>query len=621
MKIKFKDYTYFDPNSEDVNEYDLSTQSIEGSKVNNAEKLSEYAFDSNHYDKLIKDRRFQDAVDYARKYRFHDPNKQRIYTNNVYNLEREGRRLEAIYSRIDNEDTLNHIEFADNVFNDGGLEYISENPVAKQFVEYKHHLGSTKNNVHYRDATHLEITFRNKKQYLLGLDFLARDTSFSIEDFYEQSGLNETQLKSAGIEIVKRDGRTGFKFDKSNKLANKIIYNLPARIYENSNLSKYSDAVDVEGYFIEKGKPIYIRDLHNIIGEDNLGINYGYMSSMPDINYAGLIIKKAEEEKVKYFNSSTSTSKIYSSTIGPALDDGLDELRQSLANGAITTSEYNSIIKTEYGNLEEHVRALSVDNEMYTNAYNENEHDKTLIPADNIQRSNLVDLISATKPTSMHFHSMVVNGKVGTLISIDAIGAETKDLNKNSKPEDIAKNTRTQIFVPGLMANLAQEKINRHTNIRAIQELDNMSTWQYGYKCKDGQEFLADEEGNVFSNGELVSRQDAINAINKDMIIQDAVNNLQFEFMNKDGEIFDKAGYESMARRIAIYAADELNPDIPITNELGVPLSPNEIFARKGVGSTLAEEYARTTQFDVYKKYQEIFEIYDKIMNGLNYYR
>lgn len=602
MKVTFDGYTYFDPNNKD-----------KGTHAGTEDAYAQHAFNGEHFNHLISNRQYQDAADYAAQFHFNDPEKQRQNENYILNLRREGRKLGVIYSRIDNDEARNKIEFTDNVFVNGGLEQIQSNPYAQKFVELKSSLGSN-----YRsrnkftgnpegdvvEATALSITFQPQKQTgIFGWDWAAKDnTKASIEKFYADSGLTETQLKSAGVEVIHKDGNTTLKFDKSNALANQIIYHTPV----------YNTGGDIGG-----GSDYWV----NIKGYDAKGQMLPGVGT-GDIRKIKELIDNAQSTKDKYFQKINLTDKVYSSTIGPALDDNLSALNAALASGQLTDTEYQRRLKTECGYIEEAIKTLgSGAYEMYTNSFNKKDTDETLVEASNEQRAQLMQMISSSNPKNMHFNAMVSNGEIGTLVTIDADRASDKNIDDNSSPDDIGKTRRWQIFIPGFMQDQAQAKINNNTSSRAAQEINEMQNWGYAYKCSDGTEIYADENGQFYSNGQIINPKDAVNAINKNMIIEDAVSQLQFQFLNNEGELYDEDGYEKMSRLIAIKAANELHPGLSFTGEDGKSLTVDEIFERKGAGPTMANKYAKNTQFDLYRKYQDVFDIYDKIMNGLIYYK
>lgn len=590
MKISFGNYSYYDPTKK--------------ASIPQGNEVNKYKFDNNLFQKLISNRQYQDAADYASKYHFDDPATQRAHENDILNLRREGRKLSAVYGRIDNVDKLNKISFLDNVFVDGGLEQISDNPYAKRFASFKEHLGSThkKGLIGYTDeidkeATAISFTFAPEKQKLFGIDWLAKDnTERSVEAFYANSGLNEAALKSAGVEITHKDGFTTIKFDKSNPLANKIIYNAipPVRGGDIGSSSDYN--IELKGYTAD-GKEI--KDISLLRSK-----SWDEMRNM---------IADAEDVKTDAFSALDMTEKDYSSTVGASLDDNLEQLNQLLATGQITQQEYNQQRKIVGSILDQAIRSLGSGNyEMFSNAYNDEATDETLVSLSNEQRSEMIQSITAADPKSLHFNAMISNGQIGTLVTIDADEVDNKNINDDDTRNQV-KRRRRQIFIPGFMSELAQEKINRNTSSRAIQEINSMQDYGYSFKTTDGQEIYSSMDGRFWSNGQEISKDDAIKAINKTMIVEDATTNLKYQFTNKEGTMYDTAGYENMARAISIKAANELHPEISFGDKVTV----QDIFDKKGAGATVADKYASTMQYQLYDKYQDVFDIYDKIMAAI----
>lgn len=596
MKITFNGYTYFDPTNEDKNTY-------EGTNAN----YVNYAFNHDTFNKFIADRRYQDAADYAAKFHFDDPKIQQEHENDIYNLRREGRKIEAIYSKFNDED-LTKVEFIDNVFLNGGLENIQDNEYAKKFIEYKNNLfskiqGMDKDgNIIQSSSKYLSMTFENNgKKSFLGVDAWAKDNDATIDNFYKMYGFSEAQLKSAGVNVINKDGKTSLIFDGTNPMANKLIYSISKFANEDTSEGNNTTLVGVTD---DKNKPAIVPGFN-----DNLTLMQ-------------MLVDDSTVKKDQALQELDTTTKDYSSTIGPAIDDGLVELNAMLAQGAITESQYKSMLKTQYSYIEEAIKTLGSGGfEMYSNAFNKEESDETLISLDNKQRSDLINMISAADPKKLHFNAMVSNGLIGTLVTIEADRLADQDINDSSTPDDIAKTRRWQVFIPGLFQKEAQAKINRNTTTRAAQEINSMQDYGYGFKCSDGTEIYSDVNGKFYKNGKEILRQDAEREINKTMIIEDATNQLQFQYLNYKGELYDQQGYEEMARMMAIKAANELYPEIPLVDENNKPLTVDDIFERKGTGPTMSEAYANNVQFDVYYKFQELFDVYDKIMNGLIYYK
>lgn len=590
MKISFGNYSYYDPTKK--------TSIPQGNEAN------KYKFNNNIFQQLIANRQYQDAADYASKYHFDDPTIQRAHENDILNLRREGRKMAAVYGRIDDADKLNKISFLDNVFVDGGLERLSDNPYAKQFASFKQHLGSThkKALVGYsneidKEATSISFTFAPEKQKLFGIDWLAKDnTKKSIEAFYANSGLNEAALKSAGVEITHKDGFTTIKFDKSNPLANKIIYNAIPSVSGGDIGGSSDHNIILKGYTAD-GKEI--KDASFLRSQ-----SWNEMRNM---------IADADEAKTEAFNVLDMVEKDYSSTVGPSLDDNLEQLNQLLATGQITQQEYNQQRKIVGSILDQAIRSLGSGNyEMFSNAYNDEATDETLVSLGNEQRSEMIQSITAADPKSLHFNAMVSNGQVGTLVTIDADEVDKKNINDDDTRNQV-KRRRRQIFIPGFMSELAQEKINRNTASRAVQEINSMQDYGYSFKTTDGQEIYSSMDGRFWSNGQEISKDDAIKAINKTMIVEDAIDNLKYQFTNKEGTMYDTDGYENMARAISIKAANELNPEVSFGDKVTI----KDIFDKKGAGATVADKYASKMQYQLYDKYQDVFDIYDKIMAAI----
>lgn len=614
MKIGFGNYTYFDPNADDKKTYKTATYA----------QKQQYAFNQEKFNQLIANRQYNDAADYAAMFHFSDLKTQKEHENDIINLRRNGRVLGAIYSRIDDPNALAQIEFYDKVFVNGGLEQLTENIYADQFIEYKKRLGSSieynniEKDVVTKEATRLSVTFQPEKRTFLGIDWLAKDNANNIDNFYEQSGLNEQQLKAAGVKIIHKDGKTTLDFDKSNELANQIIFNLPNDKHRLGDSPLSTDDSNV-----------------SIVGYDSKGQIVGYNR---DHKYIKDLINSAKFAKESYFKKTDLAEKDYSSTIGPAIDDNLEALKAAHAAGEIDDTTFNRQFKILGSNVTAAIQSLGSGNyEMYTNSYNKEVTDETLISADNKQRDNLVNLISIINPKDLQLLSMCSNGKIGTLVNINTTNL-TKDqierLDDAGIDEDVYSKPRVQIFIPGFMQEQAQAKINANTSSRSVQEINSMLDWNYTYKCGNGTEISPDGKGGFIKNNKPIDKNEAIKEINKDMIIQDAVSNLKFNYLSFDGNLIsDKDNsllgaeeYEKMARLIAVRAGNELNPGVPLAKTDGSDYTVDELFNIKGLSTSNYwyneenGEISQTIPYQVSNKIKDIYSIYDAIMKELQYY-
>lgn len=614
MKIGFGNYTYFDPNADDKKTYKKATDT----------QKQQYAFNQDKFNQLIANRQYNDAADYAAMFHFSDPKTQKEHENDIINLRRNGRILGAIYSRIDDSNALAQIEFYDKVFVDGGLEQLSGNNYVDKFVEYKRQLGST---IDYNitgadtvtnEATRLSITFKPKTKTFLGIDWLAKDNKNNIENFYEESGLTEQQLKAAGVIVSHKDGKTTLDFDKSNSLANQIIFNLPTdkHYLGDAPITSSGDNVAIIGYNA-KGEVTGYGRTHGAIKE---------------------LITSAKSAKESYFKKTDLVEKDYSSTIGPAIDDNLEALKAAYQAGEIDETTFNRQYKILGNNIIAAVQSLGSGNyEMYTNVYNKEVTDETLISAGNEQREHLANLISSTNPKDIELLSMCSNGKIGTLVVINAQPISSKQregLDTTAAPEDQYNTRRIQIFIPGFMQEQAQAKINANTSSRSIQEINSMLDWNYTYKCGNGAEIMPDGKGGFVKNNKPIDKNEAIKEINKDMIIQDAVSNLKFNYLswngnlisNKDNSLLGAEEYEKMARLISVRASNELNPGVPLIKANGSDYTVDELFNMKGLSTSLHwyneenGEISQSLPYQVSSKIKDIYSIYDAIMKELQYY-
>lgn len=594
MKINFGNYTYFNGKIDDI----YITKESPSYKFSYTQSRK---FDENKFNQLVANRQYSDAADYASQFHFNDPETQKAHESDIINLRRSGRVLGAIYGRVKDPTDLAKITFADNVFVDGGLERSGNNEINTAFEDIKSKIGSTVDsdgNV-TNEASTLEITFEPKTNKLLGIDWLMPDNDNNIEKFYETSGLNVNTLRDNGVQVINKDGRTILRFDKSNPLANKILYNTPTVL--NGMLGDLDRAVLAT-------KPT------KVVGYNKKGEVTG---ETDDLREFRSFIQDARNTKEKYFENFDLTYKDYSSTVGPMISDELSSLKAMLNSGQINETQYNQQAKAIAPHIFSAINTLGSGNyEMYTNNFNEEPTDETLVPVENKDRSKLTDLISNYAPKDIDVSAMVSNGKIGALITLEGTGNETASDKNDGR--------RIQIFVPGLLQEEAQAKINRNTSTRAIQELNSMIDWGYSYKLRDGSEIGVNDRGQFTKNKEVINKQSAIQEINKDMIMEDALSNLKFQYMNADGNITDNLKYEEMARLLSMNAAADIYGDVKLNVN---PQTANVTLSDK-FGNTYTSDdiFNRNidrdkTQYEIYYRLNEIYSMYNELMDELNFYK
>lgn len=611
MKINFGDYTWF-------GDLDDKRNITYNAKDPTQKEFESKQFNDDYFNQLISNRQYEDAANYANQFHFNNPRIQRVHLNDIANLRRNGRILASCYNKIRDTQTLNKVEFFDKVFVNGGLETLENNDYANKFIEAKRKLGSFSGGIiaksdnkgikiYYKsqEATKLEVTFQPKVQKFLGIDWLAKDNDKNIDNFYAQSGLNEKALKVQGVEVINKDGKTTLRFDKSNPLANKIIYNLPRRERNGDTpIPQIGGNIDV-----------------SIVGLDSKNRRIKNQNMFSNLTQIQDIIDSAKNTKEQYFKQNDLTEKQYSSTVAGNIDDNLAMLQEAVKNGSISQQEFNKQYSINCGYIDSVLRNIGTgEYEMYSNKFNEETSDETLNPVDNEKRNELINAITATNKANVHLSSMISNGKIGTLVELDAAGLTSKQQEnlEGSDDDQLSNGRRIQIFIPGLFQEQAQEKINRNTSSQAIQEANSMQDYDYDYKTQDGKTLTYDGLGGYIYGGRQIDKNTAVKIINKDLIIQDAVNNLQFNYLNNNNVLADKKAYEQKARELAIRASNDIDPGVPLSYTDGTPLTEDKVFAHSKANPD--DLYFGKMSYQVYDKLQNLYDVYNALMDAISYY-
>ena len=333
------------------------------------------------------------------------------------------------------------------------------------------------------------------------------------------------------------------------------------------------------------------------------------------------IIDSAKYTKEEYFKQNDLIEKQYSSTVAGNIDDNLAMLQEALKEGSITQQEFNKQYSINCGYIDSVLRNIGSGNyEMYSNKFNEETSDETLNPVDNKKRNELINAITATNKANVHLSSMISNGKIGTLVELDAAGLTSKQQENLEGTDDdqLSNGRRIQIFIPGLFQEQAQEKINRNTSFQAIQEANSMQDYDYDYKTQDGKTLTYDGLGGYIYGGKQIDKNTAVKIINKDLIIQDAVNNLQFNYLNNNNVLADKKAYEQKARELAIRASNDTDPGVPLSYTDKTPLTEDEIFSHSKAYPS--DVYFGKMSYQVYDKLQNLYDVYNALMDAISYY-
>ena len=157
-----------------------------------------------------------------------------------------------------------------------------------------------------------------------------------------------------------------------------------------------------------------------------------------------------------------------------------------------------------------------------------------------------------------------------------------------------------------------------------LQEINDMDLYGYNYTTNDDITIAPDNNGGYTKIQTIAGRpvskhiekDEALKYIVKDKIIEDAVRQLPFAFMNVDGHITDYEGYKNRAQIAAFKSQYELYPNQPLVDIHGNPIGESnwqDVFDKRKFRPD-------NTPIDVWEQIVDMRDIYTKIMEQLNYY-
>ena len=214
------------------------------------------------YNKFISDGDYVGAANYLSRAHFSDPVKQSLVNQAIKKLRTDGRRIQGMMSRAD-ENQRKAFSFLNAVNSNGilpglnngtdadGNRRASDNIFSKDYAEAKRRLGSQGS----KEAESLSIKFggQTEKRRLLGLDWLAKDYEYktdAFEDMLRRSRLSKDALIKSGAKVKIKDGKYILDISKRNPLFNKV-YNalLSTKGYDNNYRFQVA-GVDAKGKLI-----------------------------------------------------------------------------------------------------------------------------------------------------------------------------------------------------------------------------------------------------------------------------------------------------------------------------------------------------------------------------------
>ena len=519
------------------------------------------------YNQFISDGDYVGAANYLSRAHFSDPVKQSLVNQAIKKLRTDGRRIQGMMSRAD-ENQRKAFSFLNAVNSNGILPGLnngtdadgnrrgSDNTFSKNYAEAKRRLGSQGS----REAESLSIKFggQTEKRRLLGLDWLAKDYEYktdAFEDMLRRSRLSKDALIKSGAKVKIKDGQYILDISKRNHLFNKV-YNalLSTKGYDNnyrfqvagidakgkligvSNLDKNwinrrsrTDITDTDGYYI------------NPTGNNNF--------EMPNniVAVANKAIRPVKDNDINGSKLSTVSSMIL-----PFNSARRKQISDALNTGRLNTELANALVK-ENGNaiLNGLMNADFTQYEMYvTDEENPDDHTTVRHSVDTSnEKANIQDLLRAA----------IASGKFDpeTQVSLGMQGNQTgyvitiptkmdNDTETGNRVEDIKQNSR-QIFIPDFMNGEAEKLFSQNSQTRAMKELASMEMYNYPVDIpQDGRLNVYNDPSTgkavyqmEYDSGRVqpLTREDALRKVNKMLIVEDGIDLANKQFYDEDGNL------------------------------------------------------------------------------------
>ena len=519
------------------------------------------------YNQFISDGDYVGAANYLSRAHFSDPVKQSLVNQAIKKLRTDGRRIQGMMSRAD-ENQRKAFSFLNAVNSNGILPGLnngtdadgnrrgSDNTFSKNYAEAKRRLGSQGS----KEAESLSIKFgrQTEKRRLLGLDFLAKDYKYktnAFEDMLRRSRLSKDALIKSGAKVKIKDGQYILDISKRNHLFNKV-YNalLSTKGYDNnyrfqvagidakgkligvSNLDKNwinrrsrTDITDTDGYYI------------NPTGNNNF--------EMPNniVAVANKAIRPVKDNDINGSKLSTVSSMIlpFNSARRKQISDALNTGRLNSDLASALVKENNEAI------LNGLMNADFTQYEMYvTDEENPDDHTTVRHSVDTSnEKANIQDLLRAA----------IASGKFDpeTQVSLGMQGNQTgyvitiptkmdNDTETGNRVEDIKQNSR-QIFIPDFMNGEAEKLFSQNSQTRAMKELASMEMYNYPVDIpQDGRLNVYNDPSTgkavyqmEYDSGRVqpLTREDALRKVNKMLIVEDGIDLANKQFYDEDGNL------------------------------------------------------------------------------------
>lgn len=519
------------------------------------------------YNQFISDGDYVGAANYLSRAHFSDPVKQSLVNQAIKKLRTDGRRIQGMMSRVD-ENQRKAFSFLNAVNSNGILPGLnngidadgnrrdSDNIFSKDYAEAKRRLGSQGS----KEAESLSIKFggQTEKRRLLGLDWLAKDYEYktdAFEDMLRRSRLSKDALIKSGAKVKIKDGQYILDISKRNPLFNKV-YNalLSTKGYDNNYRFQVA-GIDAKGKLIgvsdaDKNR-INRRSRTDITDTDGYYINPTGNNNFEMPNNIIAVANKAIRP-VKDNDINGSKLSTVSSMILPFNSARRKQISDALNGGRLNTELANALVK-ENSNaiINGLMNADFTQYEMYvTDEENPDDHTTVRHIVDNSnEKANIQDLVRAA----------IASGKFDpeTQVSLGMQGNQTgyvitiptkmdNDTETGNRIEDIKQNSR-QIFIPDFMNGEAEKLFSQNSQTRAMKELASMEMYNYPVDIpQDGRLNVYNDPSTgkavyqmEYDSGRVqpLTREDALRKVNKMLIVEDGIDLANKQFYDEDGNL------------------------------------------------------------------------------------
>lgn len=569
------------------------------------------------YNQFISDGDYVGAANYLSRAHFSDPVKQSLVNQAIKKLRTDGRRIQGMMSRAD-ENQRKAFSFLNAVNSNGilpglnngtdadGNRRASDNIFSKDYSEAKRRLC----NQGSKEAESLSIKFggQTEKRRLLGLDWLAKDYEYktdAFEDMLRRSRLSKDALIKSGAKVKIKDGQYVLDISKRNPLFNKV-YNalLSTKGYENNYRfqvagidakGKLISISDADKYWINERSKTDITDTDgyyvNPTGDNNF--------EMPNNIIA---IANRTIRPVKDMSSDGNGLSTVSSMILPFNSTRRKQISDALNTGGLNTELANALVKeNNEAILNGLMNADFTQYEMYvTDEENTDDHTTVRHSIDSSnEKANIQDLVRAA----------IASGKFDpeTQVSLGMQGNQTgyvitiptkmdNDTETGNRVEDIKQNSR-QIFIPDFMNGEAEKVFSQNSQTRAMKELASMEMYNYSVDVpQDGRLNVYNDPSTgkavyqmEYDSGRIqpLTREDALRKVNKMLIVEDGIDLANKQFYDEDGNLRkglkNKDGslnvqfQQDLSRQVDTYVTSAMSELYPQAWQSFAPIANNVI--------------------------------------------